>query len=51
MLGREDSLWYPTMKLFRQTTRGEWCDVLRRVADALRETVSRARSASKVKGS
>jgi Glycosyltransferase family 9 (heptosyltransferase) len=40
MLGREDSLWYPTMRLFRQATRGDWSDVLRRVAVALEEMVA-----------
>ena len=51
MLGRDDSVWYPTMRLFRQTTRGDWGDVIRRVAAALRESASRARSASKDEGS
>ncbi len=27
LLGREDSLWYPTLRLFRQTSRGNWQDV------------------------
>jgi len=31
LLGREDSPWYPTMRLFRQTTPGRWDDVIRRV--------------------
>lgn len=35
LLGRDDSPWYPTMRLFRQTTRGDWDEVLVRVADAL----------------
>jgi Glycosyltransferase family 9 (heptosyltransferase) len=49
MLGRDDTIWYPTMRLFRQTTRGDWEGVIRRVAEALRETVDAvARSASKV---
>ena len=51
MLERDDSVWYPTMRLFRQTTRGDWGDVIRRVTEALRETLSRARSASKDEGS
>jgi tetratricopeptide (TPR) repeat protein len=37
MLGREDSPWYPTARLFRQTRRGAWEPVVRRVGDALRE--------------
>jgi tetratricopeptide (TPR) repeat protein len=32
---RGDSPWYPTMRLFRQTTRGDWPDVIRRVRAAL----------------
>ena len=32
---REDSPWYPTMRLFRQSQPGDWDEVLRRVADAL----------------
>jgi tetratricopeptide (TPR) repeat protein len=33
---RTDSPWYPTARLFRQTTPGDWTDVIRDVADALR---------------
>jgi hypothetical protein len=36
-LGREDSPWYPTARLFRQPGPGDWDDVLRRVGDALDE--------------
>jgi Flp pilus assembly protein TadD len=35
MLGRDDSPWYPTARLFRQTSAGDWDSVLRRVAEAL----------------
>lgn len=35
LLGREDSPWYPTMRLFRQAKRGDWGTVLERVAQAL----------------
>ena len=38
-LDPQASPWYPTMRLFRQTTRGDWSDVVRRVAQALREAV------------
>jgi tetratricopeptide (TPR) repeat protein len=31
MLGREDSPWYPSMRLFRQTTPGDWRDVFARM--------------------
>lgn len=32
---RDDSPWYPTMHLFRQTKPGDWPDVIKRVAAAL----------------
>lgn len=35
LLGREDSPWYPTMRLFRQTSRGDWKGLVDRVAQAL----------------
>ena len=35
MLEREDSPWYPTMRLFRQVTPGDWAPVLAQVASAL----------------
>lgn len=33
----EDCLWYPTMRPFRQSQRGEWADVVERLATALAE--------------
>ncbi|MGA8970281.1 MAG: tetratricopeptide repeat protein, partial [Pseudolabrys sp.] len=41
MLEREDSPWYPTARLFRQTAAREWDSVLARVHAALREFVAR----------
>ena len=35
MLDRNDSPWYPTMRLYRQTQRGDWRAVITRVADEL----------------
>lgn len=32
---RDDSPWYPTMRLFRQTRLGDWGEVIQRVQDAL----------------
>jgi ADP-heptose:LPS heptosyltransferase len=32
MTGREDSPWYPTMRLFRQSAPGRWGDVIDRVS-------------------
>jgi Glycosyltransferase family 9 (heptosyltransferase) len=36
LLDRADSPWYPTMRLFRQKTYGDWTDVIRNVTDALK---------------
>ncbi len=36
LLDREDSPWYPTTRLFRQTKYNQWTDVIRRVQDNLR---------------
>jgi hypothetical protein len=37
MLNRDDSPWYPTMKLFRQNSPGgDWPRVIQRVAESLR---------------
>ena len=35
LLEREDSPWYPTMRLFRQPCRGDWDSVIAKVVDAL----------------
>jgi len=36
MMGRKDSPWYPTMRLFRQEKPGDWDSVFRRVAQELK---------------
>ena len=36
LLGREDSPWYPTMRLFRQPGMGEWGPVIEKVAEELK---------------
>ncbi len=35
--GRDDSPWYPTLRLFRQPRHGDWAEVVRQVAKALAE--------------
>jgi len=42
MLRRTDSPWYPTMRLFRQGTRGDWPGVISQVGVALREVAKPA---------
>jgi tetratricopeptide (TPR) repeat protein len=43
LLGREDSPWYPTMRLFRQERLGEWVPVFARMAVALERLVAARR--------
>jgi ADP-heptose:LPS heptosyltransferase len=38
--GREDSPWYPSMRLFRQSEPGGWDDVVTRVKAALETFVA-----------
>jgi hypothetical protein len=40
LLGRDDSPWYPTLRLFRQTTSGDWSDVVARMAGAIHERLA-----------
>jgi len=47
MLGRDDSPWYPTMRIFRQSQPGDWAGVLKRAASAL-EKFKRDKIYSKV---
>jgi len=39
LLDRDDSPWYPTMRLFRQTSSGDWVGVFRRIQAALEDRV------------
>lgn len=39
MLERDDSPWYPGMRLFRQPKPGDWESLFRNVADALRQLI------------
>jgi hypothetical protein len=34
-LNRSDSLWYPSMRLFRQSKLGDWDELLGRIAHSL----------------
>jgi tetratricopeptide (TPR) repeat protein len=46
LLARDDSPWYPTMRIFRQPSWGDWDNVLVQVAEALAAYVAtRARNA------
>jgi hypothetical protein len=33
----DTTFWYPTMRLFRQTERGNWGEVMEKVADQLQK--------------
>jgi tetratricopeptide (TPR) repeat protein len=50
LLDREDSPWYPTMRLFRQEKAGEWGPVFRRIAEALRDLIASRRQSSPAGG-
>jgi hypothetical protein len=40
--GRNDTPWYPTMRIFRQPSPGDWSSVVTEAADALCEVVQRS---------
>jgi len=39
MLNRNDSPWYPTMRLFRQSRKGDWDTVVKEVTEAMQENL------------
>lgn len=41
LMDREDSPWYPSMRLFRQRKQGDWKSVMERVAEALEQFTQR----------
>jgi hypothetical protein len=41
LMGRADSPWYPTMRIFRQEKPGDWSGTINNVTHALRERISR----------
>lgn len=47
MVDRDDSPWYPSMRLFRQSRLGEWTDVFERMAAELR-TLSQSIASEKI---
>jgi hypothetical protein len=41
MIEREDSPWYPTVRLFRQPAPGDWASVIRKVSEELGAVAAR----------
>lgn len=39
LLGRSDSPWYPTMRLFRQSQPGDWASVFAKIESASRDVL------------
>jgi tetratricopeptide (TPR) repeat protein len=48
LLGRNDSPWYPSLRLFRQQQLGRWDDVFVNIVEALRHAVRKAKTPTKV---
>jgi tetratricopeptide (TPR) repeat protein len=44
LLDRSDSPWYPTTRLFRQKTRGDWTSLFHKIRAALRDAMARCPS-------
>jgi hypothetical protein len=51
LLGREDSIWYASVRLFRQTKPRVWADVMERVAEALTSAVPARQIVPSARGS
>jgi hypothetical protein len=49
LLDREDSPWYPRMRLFRQSAWGDWAGVFERLTEALRQQVEAAQGITKAR--
>jgi tetratricopeptide (TPR) repeat protein len=47
MRGRSDSIWYPSMRLFRQTSPGDWGGVVAQIVREFRAIAGGTRSASR----
>jgi hypothetical protein len=48
LLSREDSPWYPTLRLFRQRKPGDWPEVFQRIAVALPGHIARRSYGNKI---
>ena len=48
LLQREDSPWFPTMRLFRQTALGDWAGVFQRLAAALQAELAKRGGTSSI---
>ncbi len=46
LLGRDDTPWYPRVRLFRQAQWGDWADVFERMAEALRRAAGESQAES-----
>src|SRR5205085_4235399 len=44
LLGRSDSPWYPTMRLFRQSRFGDWVEVFERLAGEITLEMAKKRN-------
>lgn len=49
MRARDDSPWYPTMRLFRQARAGEWAEAIEQVASTLRFEFAQGNSTASVR--